>query len=155
MSEFVCFQLSDPHIQFCAVLIWCILLHHGMHFIFDVIFKLHSRFAGHQGQRWDSDGSCACAYVRHYLCMSAFAAKTSLPFTQTEHCHLCPYTPTHSSIHWKPCSVFSSQVRSYFNPPTFHPDNLSSYTSLSIYILLKVNTCVFIPWLSSTGGPSH
>lgn len=81
-----------------------------MQFIFDVILKLHSRFQG--------SSSCACAYVRHCLCTSAFAAKTSLPVIQTEHCHFYPNTLTHSSIHWKSCNVFSSQVHNYFNPPT-------------------------------------
>lgn len=131
MSAFAYFQLSDLHsrtpIWFCSVWILCILLHHGMHFIL-WSWSFIPKFPGHQGSRWESDGSCACIYLRHCLCTSAFAAKTSLPFIQTEHCHLHPYTPTHSSIHWKFCSVFSSQVRSYFNPPTLFTHTIYLHT---------------------------
>lgn len=59
------------------------------------------------------------------------AATTASSFIR--HCHLYPCTLTPSPILWKPCSVFSSEVCRYFNPPTSHPDSLSS-CSLLIYI---------------------
>lgn len=66
-----------------------------------------------------------------FVCMRA--ATTASSFIRLGHCHLYPCTLTPSSILWKPCSVFSSEVCRYFNPPTSHPDSLSS-CSLLIYI---------------------
>lgn len=60
---------------------------------------LEGCFQGHWSSRSGSDGILAYVNVSCRLCVSAFAAKNSRPFIQTEHCHLYLFTPTHSSIH--------------------------------------------------------
>lgn len=56
-----------------------------------------------------------CMRIREIT--SVYIWMTSSAFVLTKHRHLCPLTLNHPSIYWTSCSIFSSQCRSYFNPP--------------------------------------
>lgn len=90
MGAFTCFQLfkSSYFIPFSLNLM------HILECISSLVLKFYFRL---QGSGWIVIAVVHALHIRR--CLSAFAAKTSLPFIQTEHCHLHPYTLIHPLIH--------------------------------------------------------